>query len=160
VEIGLADEEGFPHTGQLEFVDNQIDPDTGTIRARGRFHNARYLTPGMFVRARLPIGPPHQGLLVSEEAIGTDQGQKFLLTVDKDQVVQYREVKLGSLHEGLREVVSGLSGDEWVIVAGLQRVRPGQKANPQQTAGQRAAAAPSQEHGKNGAPGDPTKEKR
>ncbi len=160
VEIGLADEEGFPHTGQLEFVDNQIDPDTGTIRARGRFHNARYLTPGMFVRARLPIGPPHQGLLVSEEAIGTDQGQKFLLTVDKDQVVQYREVKLGSLHEGLREVVSGLSGDEWVIVAGLQRVRPGQKANPQQTAGQRAAAPPSQEHGKNGASGDPTKEKR
>ena len=62
VEIGLADEEGFPHVGQLDFVDNQIDPDTGTIYARGRFHNARYLTPGMFVRVRLPIGRPHQAL--------------------------------------------------------------------------------------------------
>ncbi len=159
VEIGLADEEGFPHAGQLDFVDNQIDPDTGTIRARGRFDNARYLTPGMFVRARLPIGPPHEALLVSERAIGIDQARKFLLTVDKDHVVQYREVELGALYDGLREVKSGLSGDEWVIVQGLQRARPGLTVSPH-TAEQRTAETSSQEPGTNNKSGDPASEKR
>lgn len=159
VEIGLADEEGFPHAGQLDFVDNQIDPDTGTIRARGRFDNARYLTPGMFVRVRLPIGPPHEALLVSERAIGIDQARKFLLAVDKDHVVQYREVELGALYDGLREVESGLSGDEWVIVQGLQRARPGLTVSPH-TAEQRTAETSSQEPGTNGKPGDPASEKR
>jgi RND family efflux transporter MFP subunit len=130
VEIRLADEAGFPHVGQLDFVDNKVDPDTGTIRARGRFDKARYLTPGMFVSVRLPIGPPHQSLLVSERAIGTDQGQKYLLTVDENNVVQYRRVTLGSLHSGLRVVQSGLKDDEWVIVQGLQRARPGLTVSP------------------------------
>lgn len=167
VEIGLADEEGFPHAGRLDFVDNQIDPDTGTIRARGRFDNARYLTPGMFVRVRLPIGPPHEALLVSERAIGTDQARKFLLAVDKDHVVQYREVELGALYDGLREVESGLSGDEWVIVQGLQRARPGVKVSPHtaeqrtaETASQQRATTSSQGDAKNGKPGDPASEKR
>ena len=160
VEIGMADEEGFPHAGQLDFVDNQIDADTGTIRARACFHNAQYLTPGMFVRVRLPIGPPHQALLVNERAIGTDQRQKFVLTVDKNHVVQYRQVKLGSLYDGLREVESGLSSDEWVIVQGLQRVRPGLTVNPQHAAEQRLAPEPVGEHRKNDKPGDPAKEKR
>lgn len=159
VEIGLADEDGFSHTGQLDFVDNQIDPDTGTIRARGRFDNARYLTPGMYVRVRLPIGPPHQALLVSERAIGTDQARKFLLTVDNDDVVQYREVKLGALYAGLREVESGLNGDEWVIVQGLQRARPGQKVSPQR-ADQTAAETAAQERDDHGQPGDPAGAKR
>jgi len=159
VEIGLADEEGFPHAGQLDFVDNQIDPDTGTIRARGRFDNARYLTPGMFVRVRLPIGPPHEALLVSERAIGIDQARKFLLTVDKDHVVQYREVELGALYDGLREVKSGLNGDEWVIVQGLQRARPGLTVSPHK-AEQRTAETSSQEPGTNNKSGDPASEKR
>jgi RND family efflux transporter MFP subunit len=167
VEIGLADEEGFPHAGQLDFVDNQIDPDTGTIRARGRFDNARHLTPGMFVRVRLPIGPPHEALLVSERAIGTDQARKFLLAVDKDHVVQYREVELGALYDGLREVKSGLSGDEWVIVQGLQRARPGVKVSPHtaeqrtaETASQQGAKTSSQGDAKNSKSGDPASEKR
>lgn len=159
VEIGLADEEGFPHAGQLDFVDNQIHPETGTMCARGVFHDARYLTPGMFVRVRLPIGPPHQALLVSERAIGTDQARKFLLTVDKDQVVQYRQVQLGALYDGLREVEAGLSDDEWVIVQGLQRARPGLTVSPH-TAEQRTAETASQQPGKNGKSGAPVNEKR
>lgn len=130
VEIGLADEQGFPHAGRLDFVDNKVDPDTGTIRARGRFDKAKYLTPGMFVRVRLPIGQPHQALLVSERAIGTDQRQKFVMTVDKDNVVQYRQITLGSLRDGLRVVESGLKADDWIIVQGLQRARSGQPVSP------------------------------
>jgi RND family efflux transporter MFP subunit len=142
VEIGLADEEGFPHVGRLDFVDNKVDPNTGTIRARGRFAKAKYLTPGMFVRVRLPIGPPHRTLLVSEQAIGTDQRQKFLLIVNQDNVVQYRQVKLGSLRDGLRVIESGLGSDDWVIVQGLQRVRPGATVSPH-TAGKNTAATSS-----------------
>jgi RND family efflux transporter MFP subunit len=130
VEIALADEEGFPHAGQLDFVGNTVNPQTGTISARGRFENAKYLTPGMFVNVRLPIGPPHQALLVSERAVGTDQGQKYLLTVDQDRTVQYCPVKLGSLRDGQRVVESGLEADDLVIVQGLQRVRPGDKVSP------------------------------
>jgi len=142
VEIGLADEEGFPHAGRLDFVDNKVDPDTGTIRARGRFDKAKYLTPGMFVRVRLPIGSPHQALLVSERAIGTDQRQKFVMTVGKDNVVQYRQITLGSLRDGLRVVESGLKADDWVIVQGLQRARSGQPVSPH-TAGKSTAETSS-----------------
>ena len=98
VEIGLANEEGFPHAGILDFADNKIDRSTGTIRVRGVFENANeYLTPGLFVRVRIPFGKPHQALLVSERAIGTDQRQKYLLTVNKENVVEYRQVKVGPL---------------------------------------------------------------
>lgn len=154
VEIGLADEDGFPHTGRLDFVDNKVDPDTGTIRARGRFAKAKYLTPGMFVRVRLPIGPPHQALLVSEQAIGTDQGQKFVLTVNSDNVVQYRQVKLGSLRDGKRAVESGLRRDDWVIVQGLQRVRPGLTVSPHTAETTTAEVSASGGYGKDGTSGN------
>ena len=128
VEIGLPNEEGFPHRGVLDFLDNKIDRTTGTICARGVFDNAkRYLTPGLFVRVRVPFGKPHQALLVSERAIGRDQRQKYLLTVDKDNVVQRREVKLGSLQNGMRVIESGIGPEDLVIVNGLQRARPGVK---------------------------------
>jgi RND family efflux transporter MFP subunit len=136
VEIGLADEEGFPHAGLLDFVDNKVDPDTGTIRARGRFDNARYLTPGMFVRVRLPIGPERQALLVEKGAIGTDQDKKFVLTVDENHIVQYRRIKVGSRHGDLWEIESVESAEsprlrsgDLVIVKDLQEVRPGSRVS-------------------------------
>jgi RND family efflux transporter MFP subunit len=129
--LGLADEENFPHRGTINFADNRIDPDTGTWRLRGVFSNAhQLLSPGLFVRVRLPIGDPYSAILVSEQALSTDQGQKFVYVVnDKDDVV-YRRVKVGRLHDGLRVILDGLSTDEKVIVSGLQRVRPDTKANP------------------------------
>ena len=109
VEIALAKEDGFPHKGILDFIDNKVDPKTGTIRARGNFDNSKqYLTPGLFVRVRIPFGKPRQALLISERAIGTDQRQKYLLTVNKENVVEYRRVKVGSLQNGLRVIESGI----------------------------------------------------
>jgi RND family efflux transporter MFP subunit len=131
VEIGLANEEGFRHAGILDFVDNKLDTKTGTIRARGVFDNAKgYLAPGLFVRVRMPYGKAHQALLVSERAIGTDQKQKYLLTVNKEKVVEYRRVKVGSLRSGLRVIEDGIQPDDWIVVKGLQRARPGTVVEP------------------------------
>lgn len=128
VEIGLAHEKGFPHTGVLDFTDNKVDSGTGTIRARGVFDNADgFLKPGLFVRVRIPFGRPHQALLVPERAISRDQRQKFVLTVNKENMVQYRQVEVGSPQDDLRVITSGLQPDERVIVDGLQRARPGAK---------------------------------
>lgn len=134
VRMGLADDyqRDFPFEGALNFVNNQFDPTTGTIMLRGLFKNPQHiLLPGMFVRVRAPIGPLHKGLLVTERAIGTDQGQKYLYVVDKDNKVQYRRVKLGALFDGLRSIDEGLTADERVIVSGLQRVRPKMEVKPQ-----------------------------
>lgn len=130
--IGLADEEGFPRKGVLNFEDNQLDVSTGTLRVRGIFDNPdRLLTPGMFVRVSLPIGEPYRALLVPEEALATDQGQKFLYVVGADDKVEYRRVKVGQLVDGLRVVTEGVSPGERVVVNGVQRVRPGIKVAPQ-----------------------------
>jgi len=125
VAMGLADETGFPHEGYIDFAENRVDPQTGTLRARCVFPNPnRILSPGLFARVRVPIGAPHQAILVSERALGTDQGEKFLYVVnDEDQVV-YRKVRIGSLQGGLRVIDEGLEPGERVIVSGLQRVRP------------------------------------
>lgn len=126
VYIGLATEEGYPHEGIIDFVNNRVDPLTGTITVRGVFKNAdRYLTPGLFLRVRVPIGPPYRALLVTERALGTDQGQKYLLVVDDKNEVHYRAVKVGPLRDGLRVIEEGITADDWVIVNGLQRVRAG-----------------------------------
>jgi RND family efflux transporter MFP subunit len=116
--LGLADEEGFPHPGTIDFVDNQIDANTGTLRMRGVFPNPdRVLSPGLFVRIRLPMGAPHTALLVAEQALGRDQGQKFVFVVGEEIVtdengdskvrypVRYRRVKVGRLYDGQREAV-------------------------------------------------------
>jgi membrane fusion protein, multidrug efflux system len=129
VSLGLADEAGFPHQGTIDFVDNQIDGNTGTLRMRGRFANPdRLLSPGLFVRIRLPIGAPHSALLVSEQALARDQGQKFVYVVtdvvQDEGKVEYRQVKVGRLYDGLREVTDGLKPGEKVVVSGLQRIRP------------------------------------
>jgi RND family efflux transporter MFP subunit len=131
VRLGLANQNGFPHQGTIDFVDNQVNPRTGTMRLRGVFPNKdQVLAPGFFGRVRVSIGRPHKSLLVSERALDTDQGQKILYVVnEKDEVVS-RPVRLGELHDGLREVVEGLKSDERVIVNGLQQVRPGVKVTP------------------------------
>jgi RND family efflux transporter MFP subunit len=129
--LGLANEAGHPHRGTIDFVDNQVNPRTGTMRLRGVFPNKdQVLAPGMFARVRAPIGRPHQALLVSDRALDTDQGQKILYVVnDRDEVVA-RPVRLGALHDGLREVTDGLKPGERVIVNGLQQVRPGVTVEP------------------------------
>jgi RND family efflux transporter MFP subunit len=131
VSLGLANEEGFPHQGTINFVDNQVNPKTGTIRVRGVFPNqAQVLLPGLFGRVRSPIGRPHNALLVSDRAIDTDQGQKIVYIVDKDDKVISRRVRLGAIHGGLREISDGLKPGERVIVNGLQQVRPGVIVEP------------------------------
>jgi RND family efflux transporter MFP subunit len=134
VNLGLANEAGFPYTGVIDFADNQVDSQTGTIRVRGVFANAnRTFTPGLFARVRIPVGDKYQALLVPERAIGTDQGQKYVLAVNKENVVEYRAVKLGRLHDGLRVIQDGLKPDDLVIVNGIQRARPGVSVTPQRT---------------------------
>jgi RND family efflux transporter MFP subunit len=131
VSLGLAAEEGFPHTGTINFVDNQVNPKTGTLRARGVFPNTDgALSPGFFARLRMPVSPPHQALLVGERALDNDQGQKVVYVVDKDDKVISRAVRMGALHDGLREVTDGLRPGERVIVNGLQQVRPGATVEP------------------------------
>lgn len=125
VELGLANEEGFPHRGTVDFIDNQLDANTGTLRLRGIFPNPQgILTPGLFVRIRLPLGSPHQALLVAERALGRDQAQKYLFVVNQENKVVYRRVKVGRIYDGFHEVTEGLAPGERVIVSGLQRVRP------------------------------------
>jgi RND family efflux transporter MFP subunit len=131
VALGLATEEGFPHQGTINFEDNQVNPKTGTLRVRGVFPNKdEALTPGFFARVRVPIGPAHHALLVADRAIDTDQGEKVLYIVNKKKEVVSRPVRLGALHDGLREITGGLEPGEQVIVTGLQQVRPGVTVEP------------------------------
>jgi RND family efflux transporter MFP subunit len=141
VEIGLANEEGFPHRGYLDFVDNKVDPNTGTIRARGVFDNAQqYLTPGLFVRVRTPFGDPHPAMLISDRAVGIDQNQRYLLVVNQKNIVERRAVRVGGLHDGLRAIESGVGPDDLVVVSGLMRARPGATVRPKQADVQTSAA--------------------
>jgi RND family efflux transporter MFP subunit len=130
--LGLADEgETYPHEGVINFVDNRLDPSTGTLRLRGVFDNhTGFLAPGMFVRVRVPIGQPHPAILATERAIGSDQGQKFLYVVNAKNEVVYREVQIGAFQNGLRVIDSGLASGERFIVNGLQRVKPGDVVRP------------------------------
>lgn len=131
VSLGLAAEEAYPNTGTINFVDNQVNPKTGTLRARGVFPNTdEALSPGFFARLRMPVSPSHRALLVSERALDNDQGQKVVYVVDKDDKVVSRAVRLGAMHNGLREVTDGLRPGERVIVNGLQQVRPGATVEP------------------------------
>jgi RND family efflux transporter MFP subunit len=131
VRLGLANEKGFPHEGSIDFVDNQVNPKTGTMRLRGVFPNKhQVLAPGFFGRVRTFIGRAHKALLVSERALDTDQAQKIVYVVnDKNEVVS-RPVRVGALHDGLREITDGLKPGERVIVNGLQLVRPGLIVEP------------------------------
>jgi RND family efflux transporter MFP subunit len=131
IALGLANEDGFPHRGTINFIDNQVNSKTGTLKVRGVFANKdEALSPGFFARVRVPIGVPHKGLLVTERALDTDQGQKIVYVVDDDNKFVTRPVRVGALHDGLREVTDGLKPGERVIVNGLQQVRPGVTVEP------------------------------
>jgi multidrug efflux system membrane fusion protein len=133
-EIALANEAGFPHKGVLDFVDNQVDTATGTLRVRGVFSNPeRVLQPGFFARVRVPGSASYPALLISDQAVGSDQDQKFVFVVDEQNTVRYSPVKLGPLIDGLRVVREGLQAKDWVMVNGLMSVRPGAKVNPART---------------------------
>lgn len=158
VQLGLADEDGkYPHEGHIDFINNQLDASTGTIQVRGEFPNPvvkeggpRLLKPGLFVRVRLPIGPPYKALLVPQAALGMDQGRKYLLVVGDNNVVEYRPVapgpeqaeamqvvfpeKMVRSDDGLRpagdgdqDTIESVTAADRIIVGGLQRVRPGTK---------------------------------
>jgi len=126
VHVGLINEQGYPHEARLDFVDNQVDPNHGTIRARAVLDNTDgKFTPGLFARMKLVSPNRHSAALVDDRAIGTDLGKRFVFVVDEQGVVQYRSVETGRLAEGLRIVENGLAAGDVVIVNGLQRVRPG-----------------------------------
>jgi RND family efflux transporter MFP subunit len=126
--LGLANEDGFPHRGTVDFVDNQVNPRTGTLRVRGVFVNKdEFLSPGYFVRVRLPIGAPREALLVNERALESNQGQRIVYVVDEKNEVASRDVELGARHDGLRVIEQGLKADDRVVVNGLQHVQPGSR---------------------------------
>lgn len=132
VQLELADEQDFPHQGYIESFDNQLDPDTGSILVRAVFTNDNDLiVPGLFAHIRIPLSERHAAVLVDERAIGTDQAQKFVLTLTPTNTVAYRQVELGPVIDGKRIVRSGLSAGEKIVVNGLQRVRPGMPVTPE-----------------------------
>jgi RND family efflux transporter MFP subunit len=129
--LGLANETGYPHRGTIDFVDNQVNPQIGTVRLRGVFANEpEVLLPGYFARVRLLIGQSHGALLVTERAIDTDQGQKILYVVNDKNEVLSRPIRVGALHDGLRVIEEGVKPGERVIVNGLLQVRPGIMVTP------------------------------
>jgi RND family efflux transporter MFP subunit len=135
VVVGLANESGYPHQGTMVFVDNALDPATGTIRSRALLDNhERLFTPGLFARVRLLDSTQHAAVLVNDSAIGTDQSVRYVLVVGANSKVEYRPVQLGPVIDGLRVVQSGLTAGENIIVNGLQRVRPGAQVQTQHVA--------------------------
>lgn len=129
--LGLADEDGFPHIGQVSFVDNQVSSSTGTIQLRATFPNKNLaLTPGLFARVRLQGGGAYSGCLAKDEAIITDLNQKYVFVLGKNNTLEYRPVKLGPMSDGLRVVRDGLHEGDVIVVNGLQRVRPGAAVSP------------------------------
>lgn len=133
ISLQLENEKSFPHQGSIDFINNQFDSSTGTLQVRGLFPNADgVLIPGSFVRVRVAGSPLHPALLVSDRAVGTDQGQKYLLVVGQENVVVVKPVELGPEADGLRIVRSGISGDDEVIVNGIVNARPGSKVSPQE----------------------------
>jgi RND family efflux transporter MFP subunit len=128
VYVGLANEDGFPHEGTLNFVDNSVDRSTGTIHVRALLTNHdRLFTPGLFARVRLVGGQRRPATLVQDQSIGTDQDRKFVFVLKADNTVEYRPVTIGRIVDGLRAVQSGLGAGERVVINGLMRVRPGMK---------------------------------
>jgi RND family efflux transporter MFP subunit len=135
VQVGLASDNGFPHQGVMVFVDNALDPATGTIRSRALLDNHdRQFTPGLFARIRLLGSTQHDAVLVNDSAVGTDQTVRYVLVVGKDNKAEYRQVQLGPVVDGLRVVQSGLKAGETIVINGLQRVRPGVQVAPQRVA--------------------------
>lgn len=127
----LGNENNFPHEGYIDFVDNKVDPNTGTMRVRSVFISWDPLvTPGFFVRLRVAGSPPGKALLIDDKTIGRDQSTKYVFVVKPDQTVERRNIELGSISEGLRVVRSGLKAGEMVVATRLQLMRPGIPVQP------------------------------
>lgn len=142
VQVGLDGEPGFPHQGSVNFVDNAVDPATGTIHLRAVLDNSdRRLVPGLMARVRLPGSADYAAVLVPDAAVATDQDRRYVLVVGADGTVEYRPVELGAVSDGLRVVRSGVNVGERVIVGGLARARPGSKVTPQEAPAHASAAA-------------------
>lgn len=139
--VGLANESDYPHKGNIVFIDNELNPATGTIRSRARLDNRdRLFTPGLFARVKLLGRDKYNALLINDSSVGTDQSVKYVFVVGTDNKVQYRPVKLGPVIDGLRVVREGLTAGETIVVNGLQRVRPGSSITPERVAmGERRA---------------------
>ncbi len=132
VMIATSDETEFKHEGRMDFVDNVIDQNTGTMRGRAVVPNPNYFfTPGEFGRVHLLGSSPYEALLIPDEAVGTDQSRKVAYVIGPDNVVQVREIKVGRLFDGLRAVTEGLRADDTIVVSGLQRLRVGSPVTPQ-----------------------------
>ena len=132
VYLGLSSESGHPHEGRLDFLDNQVNPRTGTIRGRAVFDNSQgEFTPGLYARLKLVGSSTYPATLIKDEAVGTDLGKKFVLVLDQNNAVQYRAIELGPKLEGLRIVRSGLARGEQIVVNGLQHAMPGATVDPQ-----------------------------
>lgn len=156
LQLGLANEEGYPHGGILDFGDSSVDPGTGTLQLRGVFENDELpprLLPGLFARVRMPMEERPDALLVTERAIGGDQSGRFLLVIDGEDTVEKRNIRMGQLVDGMRVIEDGLQPGERVVVNGIQRARPGAKVDPEPidmaslTNSARTAAAEREEGG-------------
>ena len=145
--IGLANETDFPHVGKMNFVDNALNPETGTIRARAMLDNPEHLfTPGMLARVKLQGSGKYTATLIDDDAVATDQDRKYVMVVNAQNVVEYRSVELTGMYDNRRIVRSGLQAGERIIVGGLQRVRPGMTVAPQEAATANTDNAAGQPH--------------
>jgi RND family efflux transporter MFP subunit len=135
VEVGLQTDTGYPHAGTFDYAAPTVNSSTGTLAARAVLANPdRLLLPGYFVRVRIPVEQQASALLVPDAALGSDQGGRYVLVVNKDNVVEQRKVTIGPLADGLRVIDSGLAAPDRVVVAGVLRAIPGQKVDPQASA--------------------------
>jgi RND family efflux transporter MFP subunit len=131
VQVALTNETGFPHQGTIDFVDNRLDPNTGTITVRAVVPNPDLtLTPGLFARVRVPASDTYRALLLPPEAVGSDLSQQFVFVVNDQNLAEYRRVTPGPIIDGLRVIRDGLQPADWVVVNGLQRVKTGAKVDP------------------------------
>ncbi|PYR98791.1 MAG: efflux transporter periplasmic adaptor subunit [Acidobacteria bacterium] len=141
IQLSLQDEKDFPHTGYIDFLDNKVDPETGTIRIRGVFDFENgLLGPGLFVNLRIPAGAPYQAVLVPQRSVTSTQGEKFVVVIGQDNIAAFRPVELGTLNAGMQVIRKGLAAGERVVVDGLLKVRPGEKVDPKPVAIEEQAA--------------------
>lgn len=132
--LQLENEQGYPHAGVIDFINNSFDPSTGTLQLRGRFPNLDgFLLPGAFGSVRVAGSPKYEAVLVADRAIGSDQDQKYVVVVQADGLTKFQKVVLGPIVDGLRVIQSGLQGDETVVVEGIGKVRPNSKVSAEQT---------------------------
>lgn len=144
VEVGLQSETGYPHRGTLDYASPSVNPSTGTLAVRGVLQNpSRVLLPGYFLRVRVAVGEAQNALLVPDAAIGSDQGGRYVLVVDGDNIVAQRKVEIGPRADERRVIESGLNAGDRVVVAGMLRAIPGQKVDPQMSPDAAAPATPA-----------------